>query len=118
MKRALCISSVVIALMSGTFAAQDGKNASLDAIATAMGSANLKTIQYSGSGSNFALGQSPNATAPWPRFNVKSYTAAIDYDAPAMRQEMVRTQGENPPRGGGGQPLAAEQRQIQVAREG
>jgi glyoxylase-like metal-dependent hydrolase (beta-lactamase superfamily II) len=118
MKRLLWIPLGCLALMSGTFAAQDGKNTSLDAIATAMGATDLKTIQYSGSGSNFALGQSPNATAPWPRFNVKSYTAAIDYDAPAMRQEMVRTQGENPPRGGGGQPLAAEQRQVQVAREG
>ena len=118
MKRLLWIPLGCLALMSGTYAAQDGKNTSLDAIATAMGSANLKTIQYSGSGSNFALGQSPNATAPWPRFNVTSYTASIDYDAPAMRQEMVRTQGENPPRGGGGQPLAGEQRQIQVAREG
>jgi len=118
MKRLLWIPLGCLALMSGTLAAQDGKKTSLDAIATAMGSANLKTIQYSGSGSNFAIGQSPNATAPWPRFNVTSYTASIDYDAPAMRQEMVRTQGENPPRGGGGQPLAGEQRQIQVAREG
>lgn len=115
MKHLLCLA--LLAVLGSNLTAQDSKTA-LDAIATAMGAAQLKTIQYSGSGSNFAVGQAPNADAPWPRFNVTSYTASLDYDAPAMRQEMVRTQGENPPRGGGGQPLAGEQRQIQVAREG
>jgi glyoxylase-like metal-dependent hydrolase (beta-lactamase superfamily II) len=116
MKRLPWIALVAVAgIGSAVVAAQNGKKTTLDAIATAMGSTNLKTIQYSGNGSNFALGQSPNATAPWPRFNVTSYTASINYDEPAMRVEIIRTQGENPPRGGGGQPLAGEQRQTQVA---
>jgi glyoxylase-like metal-dependent hydrolase (beta-lactamase superfamily II) len=113
MKRLLWIPATAVVLLASSVTAQNGKGA-LDAIATAMGSTSLKTIQYSGSGSNFAVGQAPNPTAPWPRFNVTSYSASVDYDTGTMRQEMVRTQGENPPRGGGGQPLAGEQRQIQV----
>jgi glyoxylase-like metal-dependent hydrolase (beta-lactamase superfamily II) len=114
MKRMPWIALAAVATLGGGVTAQESK-AALDAIATAMGAANLRTIQYSGSGSNFAVGQAPNPDAPWPRFNVTSYTASADYDTPAMRQEMVRTQAQNPPRGGGGQPLAGEQRQIQVA---
>src|SRR2546428_3442272 len=40
----------------------------------------------------------------WPRFEAKTYVAAVDYQTPAMRVEIVRAQGEHPPRGGGGQP--------------
>lgn len=47
-----------------------------------------------------------------PRFNVKSYTRVIDYETASSREEIVRTQGEDPPRGGGGQPLVGEQRQV------
>jgi glyoxylase-like metal-dependent hydrolase (beta-lactamase superfamily II) len=103
----------VVALLGGGLTAQDSK-ATLDTIAAAMGATTLRSIQYSGSGATFALGQSVNADAPWPRFTVISYTATVNYETPAMRQEILRTQGENPPRGGGGQPLAGEQRQIQV----
>jgi glyoxylase-like metal-dependent hydrolase (beta-lactamase superfamily II) len=113
MKRLLWIPAAFLVVLVSSATAQNGKGA-LDAIATAMGSTNLKTIQYSGSGSNFAVGQAVNATAPWPRFNVTSYTAAVDYDTGTMRQELVRTQAENPPRGGGGQPLVGEQRQVLV----
>ncbi len=76
----------------------------------AMGTDNLKTIEYSGSGADFSLGQAVNPSSPWPRFNDKSYTRLVDFEAPASRMERVRTQGENPPRGGGGQPLVGEQK--------
>src|SRR4029450_8678909 len=48
---------------------------------------------------------------PWPRFNVKSYTRSVDYDTPAMRDEIVRTQAEPGARGGGGRTLGGGQRQ-------
>jgi hypothetical protein len=71
------------------------------------------SCQYSGSGSTFAVGQNPNPTAPWPRFNAKSYTRSINYDTASMRDDIVRTQAEQPPRGGGGQPVVGENRQVQ-----
>jgi glyoxylase-like metal-dependent hydrolase (beta-lactamase superfamily II) len=104
------LATVLAAPVAG---AQDSK-AVLDRAARALGAADLASIQYSGTGLNFALGQSVRPDAPWPRFNVTSFTALVDYRSGSLRQEMTRTQGENPPRGGGGQPMAGEQRQVQV----
>jgi glyoxylase-like metal-dependent hydrolase (beta-lactamase superfamily II) len=84
------------------------------AAADAMGATNLNSIQFSGSGTNYAFGQAYTPGGPWPRFEVKTYTAAVDYQTPAMRLEMLRAQGEHPPKGGGAQPFATDQRTIQV----
>ena len=84
------------------------------AAAEAMGTTTLNSIEFSGSGFNYAFGQAASPGARWPRFIVKSYAAAVDYQAPAMRLEMLRAQGEDPPAGGGAQPFAREQRTIQV----
>jgi glyoxylase-like metal-dependent hydrolase (beta-lactamase superfamily II) len=84
------------------------------AAADAMGATNLTSIQFSGSGTNYAFGQAYTPGGPWPRFEVKTYTAAVDYKTPAMRLEMLRAQGEHPPKGGGAQPFATDQRTIQV----
>jgi glyoxylase-like metal-dependent hydrolase (beta-lactamase superfamily II) len=84
------------------------------ATADAMGATNLNSIQFSGSGTNYAYGQAYTPGGPWPRFEVKTYVAAVDYKAPAMRLEMLRAQGEHPPKGGGAQPFATDQRTIQV----
>ena len=77
-------------------------------------STSCKTVQYSATGFDFALGQSYNPEAPWPKFINKSYTRAIDFQVPASRVERVRLQGENPPRGGGQQPVRGEQSQAQT----
>src|ERR1019366_5674295 len=86
----------------------------IDSAAKAMGVSNLGSVRYSGSGLNFALGQAPNPSSPRPKFNVKTYERVIDFDAGATSQTMVRTQGENPPHGGGLQPIVGEQTQTQV----
>ena len=77
-----------------------------------IGSGSLNSIQYSGSGYHFALGQSINPRAPWPTFNLKSYSRIINFETASSREELVRTQFENPPRGGGAQPIVGEQRQV------
>jgi glyoxylase-like metal-dependent hydrolase (beta-lactamase superfamily II) len=84
------------------------------AAADAMGATNLNSIQFSGSGTNYAFGQAYTPGGPWPRFEVKTYTAAVDYQTPAMKVDMLRAQGEHPPRGGGAQPFATDQRTVQV----
>ncbi len=94
--------------------AAPAQDASLDTVAKAMGAAGVKSIQYSGLGVNFQVGQNYSPDRPWPRFVVKSYTRAAGYDTPALRDDLVRLQGEDPPRGGGGQPVRGEQRQIFV----
>jgi glyoxylase-like metal-dependent hydrolase (beta-lactamase superfamily II) len=88
----------------------------LDPVATALGAANLRSIQIVGSGTSFAAGQAQHPGAPWPRFNVKSLTRDVNYETAALRDDYVRTQAENPPRGGGLQPVRGEGRQILVVR--
>ena len=105
------LAGVIVLLSPLAATAQD---ASLDAVAKAMGAAGVKSIQYSGTGTNFQVGQNYSPDLPWPRFVVKSYTRLASYDTPALRDELVRLQGEDPPRGGGGQPVRGEQRQIFV----
>ena len=78
------------------------------------GAANLTSIQYSGSGTNNAFGQAYAPGGPWPAFKVTSYTASINYATPAMRIELERTNPDGVIRGGGGLPLLAPQRQVQV----
>ena len=55
------------------------------AAADAMGAADLNSIQFSGSGTNYAFGQAYAPGGAWPRFDVKTYAVAIDYQAPAMK---------------------------------
>src|SRR5688572_11120429 len=95
---------MLVALLSLTALAQDARTVISNA-SKAMGADNLKTIEYSGSGADFALGQSANPNLPWPRFINKTYTRMIDFEAPASRVNRIRMQGENPPRGGGQQPI-------------
>ena len=90
---------------------QDAKTV-LDGVTKAMG--DVKSLQYTGSGAYFFLGQNVNPTAPWPRFNLKTYTRTINYETPAMRDEFVRSQADPAARGGGGIPMTGEQRQMQA----
>ena len=79
-----------------------------------MGAAHLKTVQFSGWGYDYVFGQAYNGDAPWPRFNLPGFTMTIDFAAPAMRDDRRRTQLEDPPLGGGFQPMFGEQRLIAV----
>ena len=109
-------SLVVLGLAAGlvwTATAQDAK-AVIGNASRAMGVDALKTVQYSATGFDFALGQAPNPSSPWPKFINKSYTRMIDFETPASRVDRVRMQGENPPRGGGQQPVVGEQPQNQT----
>jgi len=110
-KKLVFVLIICVLIMPQLSHGQEAK-AVLEGAAKAMG--DVKSLQYAGSGANFAFGQSPSPGAPWPRFNVKSYTRMVNYDTPAMRDEIVRTQAEPGARGGGGIPLAGEQRQLQM----
>jgi glyoxylase-like metal-dependent hydrolase (beta-lactamase superfamily II) len=107
-KKLIFVLVILCVLMPRLSHGQEAK-AVLDGVAKAMG--DMKSLQYTGSGSTFAVGQNPAPGAPWPRFNAKSYTRMVNYDTASMRDEIVRTQVE-PVRGGGGQPVVGEQRQI------
>jgi len=107
------VAVAALALLT-TAASADDASAVIGNASKVMGVATLKTVQYSATGLDFALGQAPNPSSPWPKFINKSYTRAIDFAAPASRVDRVRVQGENPPHGGGQQPIVGEQPQSQT----
>lgn len=111
-KKCLAVFALAAVLVS-TASAQDAK-AVIGNASRAMGVDTLKTVQYSATGFDFVLGQAPNPGSPWPKFINKSYTRSINFAAPASRVDRVRVQGEDPPRGGGQQPIVGEQPQTQT----
>src|SRR5499427_4964719 len=116
MARKLCVIAALLALkvvMGDTLRAQDARGV-LQAAVRAMGTANVKTIQYSGTGWNAAVGQSCSPQDDWPHSAVTRYSRAIDYEAKSSREEITRRQGNDPPRGGGGTPLQGEQQQVAI----
>ena len=115
--KTLLLMFACVTSLSWADSAPDAKT-TISAATKALGADNLKTLEFYGSGYDFAIGQAPNPSSPWPRFNDKSYLRSIDFQAPASRMQRVRTQAENPPRGGGQQPIIGEQRQDQVAPGG
>src|SRR5256885_16227266 len=113
MKKTLIIVLAVSVLCAVAAGAQDAKTTP-DAAAASLGATNLRTIEFSGRGNDFMFGQAYEGSNPWPRFSLPSYPMTIDYTIPAMRDERRRQQSENPPRGGGFQPLVGELRQLWV----
>ena len=102
------------ALIVWSASAQDAKSVIAGA-SKAIGVDTLKTVQYSATGYDFALGQAPNPNAPWPKFIEKSYTRTIDFEKPASRVDRVRLQdaffglftGETEDRRGWLEPISA-----------
>lgn len=100
-------------LLASVVSASAQQAGALQTAATTLGTGTIKTLQITGSGKNFSVGQNFTPAEGWPPVTVKSYTAAVNLDTAAMRQELVREMGATMPRGGGA-PFFGEQRQIQV----
>jgi glyoxylase-like metal-dependent hydrolase (beta-lactamase superfamily II) len=111
MRRYVALAFAGVLALSSTPLAQQG--GALQTAAAALGAANIKTLQITGSGANFSVGQNYLPNEPWPRVTVKNYTALINYDTGSMRVELTREMGPVMPRGGGA-PFFGEQRQVQV----
>lgn len=73
----------------------------------------INTLEYWGTGYTYAFGQAYRPGMPWPAFKL-TYHASLSYAVPAMRVDITRSNPEGPIQGGGGLPLAAPQRQIQI----
>ena len=113
MRKSLLAALVcVLALPSVTSTQQP---TALQAAATALGAAGLRSLQFTATGQAFVLGQPPTATEPWPARAIKSYQVSLDYGTGSMRVEQVLTMPAPAPRGGGG-AFAGEQRQVQLVR--
>jgi hypothetical protein len=111
MKTTVPVACAIAILVATTVRSQDAQ-APLAAAAAAIGAGNVRSLQFSGWGSDYIFGQAYDGSSPWPRFNVPAMTVAIDYTTMTLRDERRRAQAENPPLGGGFQPLTGELRQI------
>jgi len=93
----LTAASLLLSPLAGY--AQDGRGGAPRTFAKAMGAASVKSIQYSGSGRELPGRpelQPGHAVAAVHR---QELHAAVNYENASIRDELVRTQGENPPRG-------------------
>ena len=104
------ISALMLGPAVGPAAAQNA-GALLQAADSAVGASKVNSIQYTGTGRIAYLGQNFTTADDWPRVDLKNWSQTIDYSGKSSKEEMVRVQGNNPPRGGGaGFPIAGEQR--------
>jgi len=114
MAKRLCLSVGIAALMAASAPAQDARGV-LQAAAAAMGVSNVQSIQYSGTGWQGMVGQNVAPDQDWPRVDLTSYTRTIDFETMSSREEYVRAQGNNAPRGGGaGFPFLTPQRVVNL----
>jgi glyoxylase-like metal-dependent hydrolase (beta-lactamase superfamily II) len=111
MSRLTRYAAIGVAALVTTASAQQSNP--LQSASAALGADKIKTLQFTGSGASFVVGQAYVAGEAWPRLNVNSYVATIDYDTGSMRLEVVRTMPDPIPPGGGG-AFQGEQRQVQA----
>jgi glyoxylase-like metal-dependent hydrolase (beta-lactamase superfamily II) len=117
---------VALAVPTDTAFAQDAK-AVLQAVSTAMGADNVKTLEITGTGIRSVFGQSYTSEEvqdwDWPRFLITRYTRTFDFDAkfsseditfrPATDAELARLPKEFG-RLRGGPLVEGEQRLVQT----
>ena len=82
---------LLLAAIPAMILAQDARTVLTNA-AKAMGAENLRTIQFSGMGSNAGIGQNINPNTRWPLARVKTYSREMDFSATASHVQMVRVQ--------------------------
>ena len=108
----LSLTACALAILATVSVRSQNASGPVAAAAAALGAGSLRSVQYSGWGSDYIFGQAYDGNSPWPRFNVPGITVAIDFTTNTYRDDRRRAQAENPPLGGGFQPLSGEQRQI------
>ncbi len=102
---------VTLALSACATAPRSSADEVIARASAAMGSASLKTLRYTAEGTGQTFGQAFVPTGTWPKVTYPSWTRTIDYEAAAMRDEVVLARAE--PQGGGGYPLEGQQRNDQ-----
>src|SRR3954464_7531660 len=87
---------VLVTLGASTASAQTvDAHKAIEAAAKAMGTMNVKSIQFVGDGYVAKVGEQYNLTDGWPQVEVTDYTRTIDYDAKYMRVDYDEKKGGN-----------------------
>jgi glyoxylase-like metal-dependent hydrolase (beta-lactamase superfamily II) len=109
------VAFALVGLLANTSTSKDAGKVVED-VGRTIEATDLTTIRYSGSGYAYVFGQSYRPAGPYPKFYLK-YSRVVDYQKGLSREETVRTQFEDPPRGGGNQPIYTEARGVLVVGE-
>src|SRR5688572_8721704 len=104
--RSLTVPAAAILLVLGGAPSTQQTDA-LKAAADTLDVTNVKTLQIVAWGASFTFGENFNPTDPWPRVNIKNYTAHINYDTASSRVEQLLEMGPVMPLGDG-QPFTGE----------
>lgn len=94
-RHSLALRGLTIAV---SFTALSAQAASLQEAASALGVSNLKSLEFSGSGHWYQFGQAPTPGAAWPQFDVSSYVAKLNFEAPSAQVSLARIQTIEPGR--------------------
>ena len=94
-KLTLLVTAVAMTLAAAACSQPAG---TLDAASEALGAAQMKSIEFSGTGRWFQFGQAPSPTLPWPQFDVSAFTTTVNYETPGARVQMTRLQTVEPGR--------------------
>jgi glyoxylase-like metal-dependent hydrolase (beta-lactamase superfamily II) len=108
MRRLSFAGMVVMGVAAAACGPQPG---TLQASAEALGASTMRSIEFAGTGRWFQFGQAPAPSLPWPQFDVSAYRAAINFETPAARVQMTRTQTVEP---GRARPAPVEGRLEQI----
>jgi glyoxylase-like metal-dependent hydrolase (beta-lactamase superfamily II) len=105
----LAVAFAASTCVAGAALAQDSAAALLKRAAAAMG--DPQTVRYVAEGDGWTFGQAFKPGMPWPKITVHNQTRTLNYDSGSMREEITLSRAE--PKGGGGYPLAGQQRNDQ-----
>jgi glyoxylase-like metal-dependent hydrolase (beta-lactamase superfamily II) len=94
----LFVALITLGARTTSAQAVDARKA-LEAAAKAMGTTNLKSIQFTAEGFLSKVGEQYDLTTDWPHFEVSEYTRTIDFDAKYMRLDYNQKQGNYPTNG-------------------
>src|SRR6478672_10684814 len=76
-RKLIAVVPLFAILSWGAGTQQDAKTV-ISSATKALGADNLKTVEFSGSGFDYVVGQAPNPSSPWPKFNDKTYNRVVD----------------------------------------
>lgn len=85
------ILTLALTLLTCGLAAAQSARSILEQAQKTMG--DHKTIQFTGSGATFTLGQNPAPEKPWPRVELRSATRTFDYATQSSRTEVTGPAG-------------------------
>jgi len=91
MRRQAIVSATTL-LIAAALADDDASAASLQEAAALLSATSAKTLEFSGAGHWWQFGQAPVPGGAWPKFDVTSYTATINFDTNAERVQFARIQ--------------------------